>query len=130
MRTGRCETPACSLPISAVASQSRLRGRVHDGGTLRLGPTAGAQQGATALPARTSASISEIAFACGFNSSPHFSRAFKSKYDVAPRGVRERVHGGALTLPDRSAQAAYLAITGCLDHCVYQVSNSLSCCSA
>ncbi|WP_181183482.1 MULTISPECIES: helix-turn-helix domain-containing protein [unclassified Mesorhizobium] len=42
-------------------------------------------------PARASASISEIAFACGFNSSAHFSRAFKSKYDVAPRELRERV---------------------------------------
>jgi AraC-like DNA-binding protein len=36
-------------------------------------------------PARTLASISEIAFACGFNSSAHFSRAFKCRYDVAPR---------------------------------------------
>ncbi|TGR77322.1 AraC family transcriptional regulator, partial [Mesorhizobium sp. M2D.F.Ca.ET.223.01.1.1] len=42
-------------------------------------------------PARASASISEIAFACGFNSSAHFSRAFKSKYDLAPRQLRERV---------------------------------------
>lgn len=40
-------------------------------------------------PARHSVSISEIAFACGFNSSAHFSRAFKSKYDVAPRELRE-----------------------------------------
>jgi AraC-like DNA-binding protein len=42
-------------------------------------------------PARASASISEIAFACGFNSSAHFSRAFKSKYDVAPRELRDRL---------------------------------------
>ena len=42
-------------------------------------------------PARASVSISEIAFACGFNSSAHFSRAFKSKYDVSPRELRERV---------------------------------------
>ncbi len=42
-------------------------------------------------PARASASISEIAFACGFNSSAHFSRAFKSKYDLAPRELRERM---------------------------------------
>ncbi|WP_071074449.1 helix-turn-helix domain-containing protein [Mesorhizobium sp. LCM 4577] len=42
-------------------------------------------------PARASVSISEIAFACGFNSSAHFSRAFKSKYDVSPRELRERM---------------------------------------
>ncbi|MER9917793.1 MULTISPECIES: helix-turn-helix domain-containing protein [unclassified Mesorhizobium] len=34
-------------------------------------------------PARVSPTISEIAFACGFNSSAHFSRAFESRYDVA-----------------------------------------------
>jgi AraC-like DNA-binding protein len=42
-------------------------------------------------PAHSSASISEIAFACGFNSSAHFSRAFKSKYEVAPRELRDRL---------------------------------------
>ncbi len=41
--------------------------------------------------ARQSLSISEIAFACGFNSSAHFSRAFKSKYGAAPRELRERM---------------------------------------
>jgi len=35
-------------------------------------------------------SISEIAFACGFNSSAHFSRAFKSRFGVAPRELREQ----------------------------------------
>lgn len=40
-------------------------------------------------PDRRGASISEIAFACGFNSSAHFSRAFKGKYKVAPRELRE-----------------------------------------
>lgn len=41
-------------------------------------------------PERKALSISEIAFACGFNSSAHFSRAFKSRYDVAPRELREK----------------------------------------
>ncbi|THF57797.1 helix-turn-helix domain-containing protein [Ollibium composti] len=40
-------------------------------------------------PDRRGASISEIAFACGFNSSAHFSRAFKSKFGTAPRDLRE-----------------------------------------
>ncbi len=33
-------------------------------------------------------SISEIAFACGFNSSAHFSRAFKARYGMTPRDFR------------------------------------------
>jgi AraC-like DNA-binding protein len=40
---------------------------------------------------RGARSISEIAFACGFNSSAHFSRAFKNKYDITPRELRERM---------------------------------------
>lgn len=40
-------------------------------------------------PDKRAVSISEIAFACGFSSSAHFSRAFKSKYDIAPRRLRE-----------------------------------------
>lgn len=44
-------------------------------------------------PGKATASISEIAFACGFNSSAHFSRAFKARYGVAPRELREKLHG-------------------------------------
>ena len=44
-----------------------------------------------ALMAGNGASISEIAFACGFNSSAHFSRAFKAKYEVSPRELRDAV---------------------------------------
>lgn len=36
-------------------------------------------------------SISEIAFACGFNSSAHFSRVFRNKYGMTPREMRERI---------------------------------------
>lgn len=39
---------------------------------------------------KTPVSITEIAFACGFSSSAHFSRAFKSQYDVAPRELRQQ----------------------------------------
>lgn len=46
-----------------------------------------------ALLASADVSISEIAFACGFNSSAHFSRAFKAKYEVAPRELRDTVLG-------------------------------------
>ena len=34
-------------------------------------------------------SLTDVAFACGFNSSAHFSRAFKSRYGIAPRELRE-----------------------------------------
>ncbi|MDQ6437506.1 helix-turn-helix domain-containing protein [Mesorhizobium sp. LHD-90] len=44
-------------------------------------------------PGRRAISISEIAFACGFNSSAHFSRAFKSRYGVSPRKLCERLRG-------------------------------------
>lgn len=44
-------------------------------------------------PDRAATSISEIAFASGFNSSAHFSRAFKSRYGVSPRELREKLCG-------------------------------------
>jgi AraC-like DNA-binding protein len=34
-------------------------------------------------------SITEIAFSSGFNSSPHFSRAFRARYGMAPRDWRK-----------------------------------------
>lgn len=48
-----------------------------------------ASRKALTSPETASQSISEIAFACGFNSSAHFSRAFKSRYGIAPRELRE-----------------------------------------
>lgn len=50
-----------------------------------------ASREALLAPEKTARSISEIAFACGFNSSAHFSRAFKQKYDVAPRDLRAKL---------------------------------------
>lgn len=44
-------------------------------------------------PDRRATSISEIAFACGFNSSAHFSRAFKTRYGVSPRELRDQISG-------------------------------------
>lgn len=41
-----------------------------------------------AAPALRARSITEIAFSWGFNSSPHFSRLFKQRYGVSPRGYR------------------------------------------
>ncbi len=35
-------------------------------------------------------SITEIAFAWGFNSAPHFTRSFRDRYGVAPREYRRR----------------------------------------
>ncbi len=39
-------------------------------------------------PEHASRTITEIAFACGFNSSPHFSSEFKEAYGVSPRSYR------------------------------------------
>ncbi|MCY1312770.1 Transcriptional activator FeaR [compost metagenome] len=36
------------------------------------------------------ASVSEIAFAWGFNSSAHFCRVFKAQYGVSPREFQRR----------------------------------------
>jgi AraC-like DNA-binding protein len=38
-------------------------------------------------------SISEIAFGVGYSSSAHFSRAFRSRYDMAPRDLRREAEG-------------------------------------
>ena len=35
-------------------------------------------------------SVSEIAFAWGFNSSAHFCRAFKAQYEMSPREFQRR----------------------------------------
>lgn len=45
-----------------------------------------------ANPALLQQSITEIAFAWGFNSSTHFSRSFRDRYGVAPRAYRSMVH--------------------------------------
>jgi AraC family transcriptional activator of tynA and feaB len=42
--------------------------------------------------------ITEIAFACGFNSGPHFTRAFRHQYGVTPTHFRERHMPSAATL--------------------------------
>jgi AraC-like DNA-binding protein len=40
--------------------------------------------------------ITEIAFACGFNSGPHFTRAFRQQYGITPTQYREaHLPGGA-----------------------------------
>jgi AraC-like DNA-binding protein len=40
-------------------------------------------------PALGARSISEIAFACGFNDAAHFSRAFRNRFGCAPRELRQ-----------------------------------------
>jgi AraC-like DNA-binding protein len=42
-------------------------------------------------PALRSRSITEIAFAWGFSSAAHFSRSFRERYGLAPRGYRDLV---------------------------------------
>jgi transcriptional regulator GlxA family with amidase domain len=36
-------------------------------------------------------SVGEIAFACGFSSAGHFSRAFKARFQATPHGLREKI---------------------------------------
>ncbi|WP_412731034.1 helix-turn-helix transcriptional regulator [Dyella aluminiiresistens] len=44
---------------------------------------------AAAMLGRSSDRISEIAYACGFTSLPHFCRQFKARYKVSPRQMRD-----------------------------------------
>lgn len=46
---------------------------------------------ALADPALALRSISEIAFACGFNDAAHFSRSFRARFDCSPREYRARL---------------------------------------
>jgi AraC-like DNA-binding protein len=48
-----------------------------------------------ANPALLRQSITDIAFAWGFNSSTHFSRSFRERYGVAPRAYRTMMHKDA-----------------------------------
>lgn len=54
---------------------------------------------ALASPLAANKSISEIAFAWGFNSSAHFCRVFKSQCGVSPSEFRRRAAASALALP-------------------------------
>lgn len=45
-----------------------------------------------ANPALLPRSITDIAFAWGFNSSTHFSRSFRDRYGIAPRAYRAMIH--------------------------------------
>ena len=45
-------------------------------------------------PARSRASITEIAYSWGFNSPAHFSRAFKEAFEVSPRFFRNDAEAG------------------------------------
>nr|WP_291557272.1 helix-turn-helix domain-containing protein [Comamonas sp. SCN 65-56] len=41
-------------------------------------------------PRASARSVSEIAFAWGFNDAAHFSRAFKNRFGCSPRDMRAR----------------------------------------
>jgi AraC-like DNA-binding protein len=51
---------------------------------------------ALADPAQAGRSISNVAFAWGFNDLSHFGRAFRAHYGVSPREVRERARGAGI----------------------------------
>jgi len=40
-------------------------------------------------PRHAGRSVTELAFACGFNDASHFSRAFKARFDRSPRDYRQ-----------------------------------------
>jgi transcriptional regulator GlxA family with amidase domain len=61
--------------------------RVHDG--IRLGQ-------AQLLVERTNMALTDIALACGFETSAHFSRAFKRHFGIGPRAMRA---GDAAAVP-------------------------------
>ena len=46
-------------------------------------------------PAHRGLSVSEICFRWGFNDAAHFSRSFRAKFDMTPRGCRN-ASGGAV----------------------------------
>lgn len=45
-------------------------------------------------PAQARRSVSQIAYACGFNDAAHFSRAFRGRYGCAPRELRRGAAAG------------------------------------
>lgn len=48
-------------------------------------------------------SMTEIAFAWGFNSAPHFTRSFRDRFGVSPRAYRRSMLDGAATGSDEPA---------------------------
>jgi AraC-like DNA-binding protein len=60
-----------------------------------------------AAPNRCHLLISQIAFACGFNSTAHFSRAFKARYGTTPREFRQEYVQPEIA-PVRAKQNTYL----------------------
>ncbi|MCO4792376.1 MAG: helix-turn-helix transcriptional regulator [Bacteriovoracaceae bacterium] len=50
---------------------------------------------ASYLAANTKFSLTDIAFNCGFASSAHFSRLFKSIYGINPSSYKKRLNGGS-----------------------------------
>jgi AraC-like DNA-binding protein len=90
-----------ALAPAAIARELRISPRfLH-----RVFEDSGSSVGATILarrlercramlvdPAYRHRSISEIAFALGFNSAPHFSRAFRARFGVSARALRAGLH--------------------------------------
>uniref|UniRef100_UPI003F21D7B3 helix-turn-helix domain-containing protein n=1 Tax=Rhizobium sp. F40D2 TaxID=3453141 RepID=UPI003F21D7B3 len=68
---------------------SRLRGRTADTVRLYLGFAPAAAAAKLREAGGHSGEISEIAFALGFSSSAHFSRAFRARYAVSPSQWRK-----------------------------------------
>ena len=48
-------------------------------------------QKAQRLLVQTELSVTEVAMACGFNSSGHFSRAYRAQFGISPMGQKSRI---------------------------------------
>jgi transcriptional regulator GlxA family with amidase domain len=55
-------------------------------------------------PAMRHRSISEIAFAAGFNDLSHFSRSYRARYGLLPRETRGSLEQRTSNLSNRSAE--------------------------
>jgi AraC-like DNA-binding protein len=105
--------PPPALPIEAHAANPllgislrylhRLFEDVGDSvGRLILAQRRDRCRDALANPPYARRSVSEIAFACGFNDAAHFSRSFKARLGMSPRDARV----GAISMPLKAALIA------------------------
>ncbi len=92
------EAPVSRAALAALASVSvRQLERLF---TEQLGTSIGRHylalrlDHARRLLRQTSLSVIETALACGFSNAAHFSRAYRARFGIPPRGEQGRVHDG------------------------------------
>lgn len=87
----RSAAAALGLSLRAVHKHFATRGTSF--GRHLLESRLEASRADLADPAQADRTISAIAFARGFNDLSHFSRAFKARFGVSPRGARAKIAG-------------------------------------